>query len=297
MPILEKSFNLDKIIGIDGKVPLNYQQDTYSEEGNVWLKTGVIETNTGLYPDATASYNFNGVSNDITGTSEPEWADIVWVPSRGTYFITGTLNDNAYEVNPDGTTTGTIINFSNQDINPRGITWDGTHIWMCGNSNRALFKYDITTGYAGTSISTGMDVVDNVTWDGTYFWVSGVSAGVNAINQYDAVGTQISSTPILGRYSSSAWDGTYLWISIVYDTYGYMSQFDVATKDFTGVKFYTPRSENEAILLAWKEDKFAVMTREIATGTAYIQEYVYSVGTSVASFDSDTSYPFYIRVA
>ena len=67
---------------------------------------------------------------------------------------------------------GTGFSVSSQETDPQGITWDGTHFWVLGDSTDTVYKYTSTGTYTGTGFKTGQSgALTGVAWDGTNFWL------------------------------------------------------------------------------------------------------------------------------
>lgn len=91
MSTVKKLLGLTKGIPLNGLVPLNSNEDLLEkEDGTIWLKTGVLETNASLYPGATG----------ITGDAY----DITKLQKSGTLAVTGAItNFNGLGISSDGT--------------------------------------------------------------------------------------------------------------------------------------------------------------------------------------------------
>jgi hypothetical protein len=145
--------------------------------GDTWLKTGAVETNVGLYPDAKRSFPA--------------------ALQTGGVYTTGTFSTTAL------------------NINPQGITWDGTHFYIIENTNKRIYKYTAAGVYTNTSFFVGnqVTIAYDVTWDGTNFWVPG---GNGSVFQYDSSGTYTGFSFVVSTQESSAtgitFDGTNLWV-------------------------------------------------------------------------------------
>ena len=143
---------------IDSVQPFNDDVDLkVDSNGNTWLKTGAIETNTNLYPNAKVNVNYTGTSFSVSA-QDASPRGIAW---DGTHFwVVGGQNDTVYQYTSAGTYTGTSFSFSAQDNSPAGITWDGTYFWVVGDQNNKVFEYaeSVGLGNASTNSDTGLPI-------------------------------------------------------------------------------------------------------------------------------------------
>ena len=106
--------------------------------------------------------------------------------------------------------TGDVISsFSAPGTNPRGLTWDGTNLWLA-DSNTDLIYELTTTGTVLSSFATPSIEPTGLTWDGTNLWLSDTSTDLNY--QLTTTGTVLSSfaTPHPDA-TGLTWDGVNLW--------------------------------------------------------------------------------------
>ena len=111
---------------------------------------------------------------------------------------------------------GTNFSVGAQDTTPKGLAWDGTHFWVIGGANDAVFKYTAAGVYTGTSFSLGPvePIPQGIVFDGTSFWVIGGYTNrahkYNASGVYQNVNFSVASQDQLPR--DITWDGTHFWV-------------------------------------------------------------------------------------
>ncbi|MCZ6779858.1 MAG: hypothetical protein O7F16_12960, partial [Acidobacteria bacterium] len=92
---------------------------------------------------------------------------------------------------PSLAATGDVISsFSAPGTNPRGLTWDGTNLWLA-DSNTDLIYELTTTGTVLSSFATPSIEPTGLTWDGTNLWLSDTSTDRNY--ELTTTGTVLSS--------------------------------------------------------------------------------------------------------
>lgn len=141
---------------VNSLLPLHSQENRLELDDQVWLKTGVIETDVSKYPDATISSYSDTVINSakLPGTSN---GDISYKNGKlWTSEYRGSPNSLVHQLDMNGTATGLVIDTSqttNSNGYPSGlcqITIDSVnclivaHRWSGGGGT--LFKYNADTG-------------------------------------------------------------------------------------------------------------------------------------------------------
>jgi streptogramin lyase len=102
------------------------------------------------------------------------------------------------------------------DIEPYGLTWDGSHFWVAsGYQNNLIQRLDPSDCTVVHSIPAPSNGTLGLAWDGTYLWAA--IEGNGLLYQLDpSDGTVISEIPApspAGMYGAAglACDGNYLW--------------------------------------------------------------------------------------
>ena len=132
----------------------------------------------------------------------------------GAHFWSANQNsDNVSRVCYDGTVTsyGSVGNA------PRGITYDGTYIWVAGDNITRLTTGGTPTDYGSSGVAS--QSIQDMIYDGTDSWFTD-SDGVGGV-------TRVTSAGSATRYAftTSAWgnrspdglvyDGTYIWVAVI----------------------------------------------------------------------------------
>ena len=186
------------------------------EDGRVYLKGGVTESDTATYPDATANLGYSGTSF-IVGYQDGEPAGMT---SDGSYlYMAGQNSRSIFKYSMAGVYQN--VSFSTQAQTGGSIEdvmWDGSAFWVVSNPNNAVYKYNASGVYQNVSFSVGsqMDVPRGIAWDGTYFYI--VDQDNNRFYKYNSSGVyQNVSFPCTGCSSPQgiAYDGTHLWVVCV----------------------------------------------------------------------------------
>ena len=204
---------------------LNFEAISESDYTTRWILYSNDTTLTEDFHDDINTYpwDLDGVSETIFEKSEIESSNYL-------------LDD--YSLSDNFDYTGTHFDVGNEDAQPKGIAWDGTHFWIVGTMTREVYKYTAAGIYTGTHFDVyAQDTTPiGIVWDGTNFWVVGLQtkevykytdAGVYTGIHFD-VGTE-ETYP-----TGIAWDGTNFWVV------GYMTD-DVykytAAGVYTGIHF------------------------------------------------------------
>ncbi|MEE9230177.1 MAG: hypothetical protein V3U86_05680, partial [Acidobacteriota bacterium] len=67
-----------------------------------------------------------------------------------------------------------ISSFSAPGTKPRGLTWDGTNLWLADTNTDLIYELT-TTGTVLSSFATPSIEPTGLTWDGTNLWLSDTS--------------------------------------------------------------------------------------------------------------------------
>lgn len=137
----------------------------------------------------------------------------VWLQSGTFETADGTYPDAYYEASLQY--AGQSISLTANGTSVSGAAWDGTHWWVVGFSNDAIYKYNTDGTYANASISTASQVgtAQGLAWDGSHLWVSDFSSKIMyrynvSSGSYTGESIDFSSAPNYSR--GLAWDGSHL---------------------------------------------------------------------------------------
>ncbi len=160
---------------IDEVVILNNSADTVTlDDGRVYLKGGVFETNLSTYPDATTSFRYAGNSFSHASQTTGNPASMT---SDSTHYYLLNMSDYVYKYTKAGVyvtsyqfrTTPMNINLYDVD----GIEWDGTHFWAVDYGEDRVYKFNSSWVYQNVSydISAQSTAPQGIAWDGTNWWL------------------------------------------------------------------------------------------------------------------------------
>ena len=259
----------------DNKVINSVANSITTESGEVWLKSGVLSTDTTTYPNATsllsgATYtNTNwSVASQITYPSGITWdGSFFWVCDR-------LPNGNVYKYNASGAYQGVSFATSGNSEN-NGIFWNGSHFYIAGsNSGGTINRYNasgaIDSGWSIGSVGgcQGVAVIGSVIYVlrnngyiySFYITSSGGTTTSNSINTAAQLG---------GAEQDVTTDGEYLYavshsgVAYKYDPYesggaGYLgisfsvnplssSAIDFGALAFKGTELYSTNATDRKV--------------------------------------------------
>ena len=180
-----------------------------------------------------------------------------------------------------------ISNFS-----PRGITWDGTNLWVVDYYDK-IHAFTMTGTYVSAKeidLASGNGAPAGITWDGTYLRV--VDQSPSKLYTYTTAGTHVSAQDFTlssdnGTPGGVTWDGAYFYMPDLADdkVYRYTAagatdfNFDLATANDSGYG------------ITWN----GIHLRVINTSPSKVFTYT-TAGTHVSAqdftFHSDSDLPF-----
>ena len=220
------------------------------DDGRVYLKGGVTETNVSAYPDARAGLAYTGTTFSTsahTDESDIGWdGTYFWVLARGNgrvykynasgvyqnvsfgvsqdnamwgivcvgsdFYLCGTQNYKVYKYNSGGVFQSDW-SVQSQATSPMAITYDGTHLWVLNNGT--AYKYTTAGVYQNVSFSVLSQDSNphGLTWDGTSFWMCGRTT--DSVYKYNASGVYQNVSFLASNQGTSpqglVWDGSALW--------------------------------------------------------------------------------------
>lgn len=262
-----------------------------ASNGEVYLRSGLIETDLSKYPEADAGIRDiqeTGVSFDVSATGLPR--GITWDGSH--FWVVSSNLDRVYQYTSSGTSTGTNFDVSSQATLPVDLTWDGSHFWILDGTTGRVYKYTSSGGYTGVNFNIGNQDINaqGITWDGNHFWVAG--DGTNRIYKYTAAGNYTGASFIVSSQSPSpvgiTWDGNYFYV--VDDNGNRINQY---TSDFvfTGVSTLISETSSQGIV--------SVGSSLWVVGSSLDKVFEYQLVTGVGmplTIDSDSGTAIYLRV-
>ena len=181
------------------------------DDGRVYLKGGVTETNVSAYPDATQGFAYTG----FTFSTSSQDGEPAGVTSDGTYlWVLGGVNRSIFKYSMAGVYQNVSWSaFAQTGGNVDDVMWDGSHFWVVSNSNDAVYQYSASGVYQNVSFSVAsqISVPRGIAWDGTYFYV--VDQDTDRAYKYNASGTyQSVSFLVADSPQGIAYDGSHFWV-------------------------------------------------------------------------------------
>ena len=172
---------------------------------------------------------------------------------------------------------GTHFDTGTEDGYPIGITWDGTHFWVIGDTNDEVYKYTSAGVYTGTHFDTGAQDVypRGITWDGAYFWMLGTE--YHEVYKYTSAGvytgTHFDANVPDGIPAGITWDGTHFWIGgiITAEYYQYTS-----AGVYTGTHFDVGAQDTNMFGTTWDGTHFWILGRNSDEVYKYTSAGVYT---------------------
>ena len=276
-------------VPINGVMPIKgYYHVKYRAGDNTeWLKSGNIETNISLYPDAlssTVSASTTGVSYPIGNGISPAQG-ITW---DGTYFyVCGTTD--VFQYDSSGVYTGFTFAVGNGITNLRDIAWDGTYFYTIDDTTDTVFQYDSAGVYTNFSFTVTEADAYGIHWNGTFLSVIGYA--LKEVTQYTTAGVVGGITFSVNQDSYPAgitFDGEYWYMVGQTTNTVYIYYYDGT---FTGNSFTTGMTTSLGI--TWDGTYLYV----VGDSTDIVQfSKVVGVGLKDAKVDADSGLPIYIRI-
>lgn len=279
---------------IDSVQPFNDTVNVKTDSNlNTWLKSGVLETDTTLYPDAFKSNSYTGTNFSVSAqVTAPE--GIAWDSVNSKFWVVDGGAQRVYRYNPDGTYDNFNFDVSGQDAFPLGITFDGTNLWIVGLVSKAVYSYTTAGAYRNVSFSvSGQDSQpQGIAWGDTHFYVGGLVS--NEVFRYTAAGVYDNfSFSIPASVDSTigglTWVDNNIWIIGTANDSAYMYS---PAGVYSEVNFPISGEDNNPFGIAHDGNSFSVIGGQSKT----VYQYQEAVGLPDSSTDTDTGLPIYVRV-
>lgn len=152
-----------------------------------------------------STVNFNCSANVINGATLTNLS--LWGNFTGTWAQNQSVNLT------EGIYTGFHFDISGQSDDGRGITTDGTNIWLTDINDDEVYKYDMDGNYINswdTSVQSGDP--HGITTDGTNIWINDVND--LEVYKYTMAGAYVNSFDTSGEGATTyglTTDGTNIW--------------------------------------------------------------------------------------
>lgn len=224
------------IIGTLGFINAGGVKKHTDETGGVWLRAGVIETDTSLYPKSVPVPAFTGLTHSIashSGTAQ----DVTW---DGTHFwLLDSGTNRVSKWNADWSYAGFDFSVVTQEKNAAGLVFADGHLWVSGGYTDKAYKYTLAGAYTGVSINMSHSANPRgLAFDGSYLYMCDSTS--KAIHKYTLAGAyqgvaftceELGASP-----SGLVWTGDCFYLA---DLGKNIYQYD-AGGSYTGVNFPTP---------------------------------------------------------
>lgn len=256
---------LQTLVGADGGgVPINSITTLRSTEiifmdgDSEYLRSGYIQTDVSIYPDATRSVGASlGVTHPVIDSPTSTCFD-------GTYHWVGTrASTTITQYNSSWTPTGLTINIG---IKPRGLTWDAvnSNFWAVQDevSSKVVRKYSSAWAYLGLEIDVSARELypRGVAVDGVYVYIVGTDT--DSVYRWTVAGAYVdnffSVSSVTGVPADILIIDSKFWITSRYSQTrgGVIAEFgetgiptgrrfspvgDSSAMDFDGTYFWTTR--------------------------------------------------------
>jgi len=282
-----------------GGIPINtykafndYTVKLTDDSGGQWLRTGYVETNPSVYPNAPSF--IEGVQDSIFSTGNRDNPRGCSWDGTNIWIIETTDSVNGFFQMLKFSPAGNLLNtYGGTGLSgPNDSVFDGTHIYVCQSNATVRYNLDGTSGGAvthpaGVSISA-------ICHDGTFFWV----LNGPELLQLDSlfVETGITIELVAGRlvsFNEVTWDGTHFWLG---ETAGEMHQYTVEGK-FTGSWFENTNGSYKVSGMAWDGSLLLVSDQTNDNLIKYDITSNSYVGDPTAELDPDANgRPVYLKV-
>ena len=182
------------------------------EDGRVYLKGGVTETDTTTYPDATAGLAYTGTTFSTAGQISYE-SDIAW---DGTYLYVSERGSSGavYRYNTSGVYQNVSWSVASQDNEMQGMVCVGSDFYLCGSQYHKVYKYNSSGVFQSDfSVVSQGSHPNAIAYDGTYLWV--LSNGEQRVYKYTTAGVYQNVSFSVAAQDTNChgltWDGTQFW--------------------------------------------------------------------------------------
>ena len=198
----------------DNKVINSNANSITTESGEVWLKSGVVSTDTTTYPDATAFMSGATYTNTnwSVGSQMNLPSGITWDGSF--FYVCDRANSGlVYKYNSEGVYQN--ISFTSNGSENMGLTWDGTYFYMGESNGGYVYRYNSSFTLQNWSI-TSVSGVQGVAVIGSVIYVLRNDGYIYAFNITSSGGTATgnnlnTAAQLGGAEQTLATDGEFLY--------------------------------------------------------------------------------------
>jgi DNA-binding beta-propeller fold protein YncE len=132
--------------------------------------------------------------------------------ARGRIYVTGaTSPGHLYEFDPGSSSLSVTTHSSALGAGSRGVTTDGTWIWVANITGGSVSRLDFDPAIAPSNITTGFSHPNGILFDGTNVWVT--DSGDNTLKKIRSPnGDVLQSVPVGLNPQFPAFDGSNIWV-------------------------------------------------------------------------------------
>ena len=283
-----------------GGSEINDQKAIYStanlittESGEVWLKSGVVSTDTTTYPDATTALTGTTYDSDF---SLPQMSAPAGLAFDGTHFHILQNNGYVYKYTLAGVYVSNL-QLPSTGSWVTGLTYDGTYFYAGDNTNSIIRRYNSSwvldtswsISYSGfNAYHLGLAIVNGVLYalrqnDYCYRFVltssGGTANGSFSVAAQTGTATGLLATDGTHLYASNQHQvmfqytttGTYTGVSLAVNNYGSNTQSGGAV--FESNVIYVTDDQSDKVV-KWNKTFSLGMTAAdttLANGTRYVR--------------------------
>lgn len=188
-----------------------------SANGDTWLKTGVIETNAGLYPDAKRSFPAAAqtggafVSSNSTGATNIR--DVLWEDGIYKCLADSTIK-LIYGYDASFASIGLIADLTAM-TNPINFLRIHDNYYVHDFSLKNIWEFDLSWVHTGYKIDVSPDTPYGMGWDGTHLLISTDGSGdihkYSLNGTYEGVAFSVGTETIYPR--GITFDGYLIWVA------------------------------------------------------------------------------------
>jgi hypothetical protein len=258
------------------------------KSGQVWLKSGSVETDVASYPDAYSyvlGVHTGLVFNTVGANTKPKgitWDDTHFWVLGGDY-----PDQRVYQYTNAGAYTG--FNFAVQNLSAAtALVWDGTNLVIIQSNYVAVFN---TLGVLQTTYNN-ISSASSITWDGTHYWIMTANS---VIIQYGIgfvdTGVSFQLAGFLSTPRSLLWTGNHFWA-------GTNTALTEHNPDGTptGSLVTTSLQGTNNSGLCWDGTKAITLQSASGVVSGYDVTSARYVGNPNASKLSGTTFPLFLRI-
>jgi len=257
---------------IDSTTTSSSTTTTTNGDGTTSTTTTTTSSSTTTIPISCVSYittfNDSTIAKNLTFTeagNKTAWISI----SKYSYVTDAKLNVSGYDT--EIAYDDWNFDISGEEINPSGLTSNGTHFWIIGGNNK-VFRYNSTGDYDDWNFDVSEKETDSrgIYFNGSHYWIVGMDAKkvfrYNSTGDYDNWNFSVSGQ----AYSPMDiyFNGSHFWIinDLTKKVFRYNSTGDYDDWNFSVTRGNSPRGIIFNGTYFWIADLYGMIYRYNSTG-------------------------------